>query len=656
MMKRHDRELGMDRPISRRDFLSGVAAGAAGLLVGPRWLRAAEPGSPAPGLAHDYYPPALTGLRGSHEGSYAVAHALRDGTLRLDGSAGDNTGERYDLIVVGAGISGLAAAYYYRQAVGPDARILILDNHDDFGGHAKRNEFTVGERTLLSFGGTWSIESPGPYSVNAKALIEALGVDVKGFAKVVDRRLYRNLGLGPGVFFDRETFGVDRLVPRPHTTGWLGKAADAVAMRRFLAETPLAAAAQEDLLRLYQAEIDYMPGLSSDEKKARLARISYRDYLTQVAKCDDGVLPFLQTLPHGLYGVGIDAVPAQDAWGLGYPGFGGLQLDRTPGPGMNHDALHGVAGDGESYFYHFPDGNATIARLLVRELVPGAIPGDSVDDIVTSRADYARLDDADRDQRVRVRLNSTVVRVAHAGDPNAASEVEVAYVTGDKLARVRGARVVLACWNNMIPRICPDLPAAQCEALAYGAKVPLVYTNVAVRNWRAFAKLKVSAIEAPGSYHTGVQLDMPVSIGDYQCSRSPDDPIVVCLSRTPCRPGLPARDQHRAGRQELLETQFADMERWTRDQMGRMLGAGGFDPASDILAITVNRWPHGYAYQYNSLWDPFWLEGGEPPCAIARKPFGCIAIANADAAAYAYTDGAIDMAQRAVQDVLAVRS
>jgi spermidine dehydrogenase len=654
MTKRRDRELGMDRPISRRDFLSGIAVGAAGLLVGPQWLRAAEPDARSPALAHDYYPPALTGLRGSHLGSFEVAHALRSGELRLDMQTAIDTGERYDLVVVGGGISGLAAAYYFRQAAGADARILILDNHDDFGGHAKRNEFTVGDRTLVSFGGTWSIDSPRAYSPTAKQLIDALGIDVQGFGKVVDRRLYRSLGLGPAVFFDRETFGADRLVPRPNHTGWLGKAADAVAMRRFLAATPLSAAAQADLLRLQHGDVDYLPGLGSDAKKARLARMSYRDYLTEIAKCDPGVVSFLQALPRGLYGVGIDAVPAQDAWGLGYPGFDGLRLDRKPGPGMNYDALHSVTEGGEAYFYHFPDGNATIARLLVRALIPAALPGDSVEDIVTTRADYARLDAAG--QPVRVRLNSTAVRVAHAGDPASASEVEVDYVTGGSLERVRGARVVLACWNSVIPYICTELPAAQREALAYGAKVPLVYTNVVVRNWHAFLKLKVSQIEGPGSCYTGVALDLPVSIGDYRCTRSPDDPIVVCLSRTPCRPGLPAREQHRVGRQELLDTPFPEMERQVREQLARQLGPGGFDPASDILAITVNRWPHGYAYQYNSLWDPFWLEGGATPCAIGRKPFGRIAIANADAAAYAYTDGAIDMAQRAVQEVLATTS
>ena len=648
-----DRELGMNRPIARRDFLNGMAWGMAGLLA-PRWLPAVGLDEFAPERAPDYYPPGLTGLRGSHEGSYAVAHAIRDGDFPASAGAPPDSGESYDLVVVGGGISGLSAAYFYRKAAGPSARVLILENHDDFGGHAKRNEFKVGGRTIIGFGGTWAIDSPGPYSANAKGLIEELGIDVKGFSKSVDWGLYSSLGLGPAVFFDEETFGTDRLVLRSRgRSRSAGAEADPDALKQFLAQAPLSDVARRDLLRLHLESIDYMPGISSDEKKARLARMSYADYLTKVAKCDPSVLPLLQTMPHGFYGVGIDAVPAQDAWGLGYPGFRGLKLNPKPGRGMNRDAMKDNTGN-ESYFAHFPDGNATIARLLVRQLVPGAIPRGNVSELVTARVDYARLDDAS--SPVRIRLNSTVVRVAHRGDPATAREVEVRYMRAGKLKSVRATRVVLACWNGVIPYICPELPEAQRKALSYGTKVPIVYTNVVVRNWTAFAKLKVSTIDSPGSYHTGANLDMAVSIGDYRCSRSPEEPIVVCLSRTPCWPGLPARDQHRAGRAELLSTPFPVMERKIRDQMARMLGGGGFDPATDILAITVNRWPHGYAYQYNSLWDPFWLEGGELPCVAGRQPHGRIAIANADAGAYAYTDGAIDLAQRAVQEVLAVKA
>ena len=203
----------------------------------------------------------------------------------------------------------------------------------------------------------------------------------------------------------------------------------------------------------------------------------------------------------------------------------------------------------------------------------------------------------------------------------------------------------------VIPYICEELPQKQKDALASAQKVPLLYTNVALRNWTSFQKLKTNAVYAPGCYHTRVALDLAVSIGGYECARKPEEPIVVHMMKTPCQPGQPAREQHTAGRIELYNTTFETMERKIRDQLARTLGAGGFDPARDIAAITVNRWPHGYAYEYNSLWDSFWLEGGETPCEVARKPFGRIAIANADAGAYAYTDEAINQAWRAVGEL-----
>ena len=640
MTRPSDTDLGMDRPITRRDFLNGVALGLGGAALLPDALWAFPAEDWAPEKAPGYYPPGLTGLRGSHEGSYAAAHELRDGTFWEKAGPPHDTGERYDLVVVGAGISGLAAAHLFRERAGRRARILVLDNHDDFGGHAKRNELAVQGRTFLGYGGTFSIESAAPYSAVARRLVSELGIEVSRSAQVLDRGLYPGLGLRPAVFFDRETFGADRLTGDP---------ASAEAWERFAAEAPLSDAAKRDLARLLQESIDYMPGLGSSEKKARLARMSYADFLTKLAAADKGVLALLQARPHLLYGVGIDAVPAQDAWGLGYPGFKGLGLDPSPGPGMNRDAIPNTEAE---YFFHFPDGNASIARLLVRRLIPAALPGRSADDVVTARADYARLDDAS--SRVRIRLNSTAVRVAHRGDPARAREVEVAYLRGGALRTVRASRCILACWNGVIPYLCPELPERQREALAYGTKVPIVYTNVLLRSWTAFTRLGVSSVYAPGSYHSEVSLDLPVSIGDYRCAGSPDEPIVVHMGRTPCSPGLPARDQHRAGRFELMDASFETFERNIRDQLGRMLGAGGFDPAREIAAITVNRWPHGYAYQYNSLFDPFWLEGGELPCVTGRQPFGRIAIANADADAYAYTDASIDQAHRAVQELMAL--
>ena len=644
-----DKDLGMNCGITRRDFLNGVAV-TAGAAVLPPHLLAALQHDPDPEKSSDYYPPALTGLRGSHVGSFEVAHSMRDGNFWKKAGKPTATGESFDLVVVGGGISGLAAAYFFRKA-NPGARVLILENHDDFGGHAKRNEFTVANRKLLGFGGTFSIESPAPYSSAAKSLVEDLGIDVYSYPKYVNKDLYRSLGLRPGIFFDKETFSSDRLVPNPAPMGG-GESGDATTdsagvWKRFNEQAPLSERARQDLRRLTFEGKDYYPGLSADQKKALMARTSYARFLTEVAGVSAEIVKLYQAAPHGLFGVGIDAVSAQDAWGLGFPGFSGMKLGPVIGKGMNRDAIPNAEAD--KYFFHFPDGNASITRLLVRKLIPEAIPGNSIIDLVTTKADYAKLDQPSA--AVRVRLNSTAVAVKHVGDRAGATEVEIAYSRLGKLYSVRSSYAVLACWNMVIPYICPELPQKQKEALHSAAKVPLLYTNVALHNWTAFQKLNTSSVYCPGLYHTAFNLDLPVSIGDYHCSKTPAEPILIHMMKTPCRPGLPARDQHRLGRIELFVTEFSTMERKIREDLARVLGPGGFDPARDIAAITVNRWPHGYAYEYNSLFDKFWLEGGELPCEVARQPFGRITIANADAGAYAYTDGAIDQAWRAVQEL-----
>ena len=649
MRDSRDRELGLGRAITRRDFLNGVAL-TVGAAIVPSPLYGAFDAADSVKLA-DYYPPALTGLRGSHVGSFEVAHSVRDGTFWDDAPKPVDTGESYDLVIVGAGISGLSAAHFFRKTAGPSAKILILDNHDDFGGHAKRNEFRVGNQFRLGFGGTFSIESPAPYSAVAKGLVEELGIDVPSFPKYVSRGLYRALGLEPQIFFDKETFGSDKLVvnPRPSSISeTVDKAAgEAERWKRFMAEAPLSDAAKRDIDRLYHDKADYLPGLSSDEKKARLARMSYASFLTDVIKVHEQVVQLFQAMPQPLFGVGIDAVAAQDAWGLELPGFSGMNLDLSPGKGMNRDAIPNE--EAEKYFFHFPDGNASIARMLVRKLIPGAIPGNSAQDIVLARADYSKLDDAP--SPVRIRLNSTAVRVKHLGNPGSAKEVEITYASRGKVYTVKAGHCILACWHVVIPYICDELPGKQKAALGEAAKVPLLYTNVALRNWTSFQKLGASSVYAPGGYHTFFTLDVPVSIGGYEFPKKPEESIVIHMMKTPCKPGRPARDQHRIGRGELFMTTFETIERKIREQLARTLEPGGFDPARDISAITVNRWPHGYAYEYNSLWDPFWLEGGEIPCEVARKSFGRIAIANADADAYAYTDCAIDQAWRAVGEI-----
>jgi spermidine dehydrogenase len=633
-----DKELGMDRHITRRDFMNGAAMAIAA-AVAPHSLLAqgATEAQDIPG----YDPPAAHGLRGSHPGAFEVAHRLRDGTFWNTAGQPESSGESYDLIVVGGGISGLSSARFFHQAAGKTARVLILENHDDFGGHAKRNEFQADKTFMLGFGGTFSIESPAPYSPVAQGVVRDLGIDVSSYSRHLDSKLYASLGLKQKIFFDQETFGADRLVVKPSP-----KRGEKM-WHEFESQAPLTDKTKADLKRLYALDEDLMPGLSSEHKKAKLARMSYADYLTKLVRVEPQVVTILDPEQKSLYGVGIDAISAQDAWGLDMPGFEGLKLTPGPGPGMGRDAIPNE--EAEKYFFHFPDGNSSIARLMVRSLIPEAVPGKSADDIVTSQIRYEELDRPGKPTRIR--LNSTVVRVRHEGDASTAKEVEVTYMQQGRLYTVKAAHCILACWHPVIPYIAGELPAPQLAALRSAEKVPIVYTNVALRNWQSFVRLETRSVTAPGCYFTDFGLDRRVSIGNYHCTKSPEEPIVLTMERYPCSPGLPARGQHRAGRADLYATSFETFERKIREQLARSIGAGGFDPARDIEAITVNRWPHGYAYQYNSLWDPFWLEGGPLPCVEARKPFGRIAIANADADAYAYTDCAINQAYRAVNEL-----
>ena len=631
-------QLGAQRDIPRRDFLQGALVGAAGVLA-PTWLsgtRAAQPGAAAqdqPG----YYPPLLNGLRGSHAGSFEAAHALRDGAAV---PAIAEAGEDYDLVVVGAGISGLAAAHFYQSRTGGRSRILILDNHDDFGGHAKRNEFNLGGRIQLLNGGTLEVDSPHAYSATATGLLQELGVDIPALVarKAENRDYYQSLGLRLGAFLDAETFGSDQLI--------VGM--EDVPMRKLLRHAQLSARTKEDIARVEEGHADFMPGVSGPEKKERLSRMSYRDFMRDLVKVDEKTLAFYQPISHQEFAVGIDAISALDAWAYGLPGFDGMKLPKGAIPRMGPTPA-GYLVHGGSPKFHFPDGNATFARLLVRRLVPAAIPGHTAEDIVTARADYSQLDRPG--QPVRIRLSSMVVNVRNQGSVAQPTGVEITYLRAGSATKVRAKQCVLASWNMMIPYLCPELPDAQKAALHSLVKAPLVYTSVAVRNWQPFVKLGIREIYGPGSFYTTLWLNQKVDIGAYHTYAHPDEPTLLHMLRTPCAPGLPEHEQNKVGRAQLLATSFATFEQETRGQMQRILGPGGFDAERDIEAITVNRWPHGYTPEYNPLFEPLVPES-QAPHVIGRARFGNITIANADSGGYGYTDGAIDQAARAVHELL----
>ncbi len=608
----------MTRKITRRDFLNGTQVAIGAAMLSP-WTELLG-GMPAPGSDSHYYPPALTGLRGAHAGSWEAMHARVAGKSWPSGKPRED----YDLVVVGGGISGLSAAHFYRQQH-RGARVLILDNHDDFGGHAKRNEFSINGDTRIGYGGTESIDTPSAYSRVAKQLLVDLGIDTNKFYQAFDQELYSSLGLSKGIVFDKDTFGEQKLVVGYGKISW----------EEFASRTPLNEQARKDLVRIQTEKTDYLPGLSPEEKREKLHKVSYETFLRDYAGVDPQLIEMYRKWGTSFWCVGIDEIPATSVQSYD----GGM-------PGLDHTLLReGSRGD-EPYIFHFPDGNASVARLLVRSMIPDALPGSTMEDAVTSRLDYSRLDKDG--QAVRIRLNSSAVNVLHSPDQKT---VDVTYVRGQDAYTVRARHCVMACYNAAIPYLCPELGDSQKAGLAYNVKTPLCYVKVLVPNWRPFARLGMDFAYYTKDFYKQVELDYPVSLGKYRGSMTPDDPMVLHMCHVPFFADIKGPEQWRQGRRQLLSTPFSVFEYHVRDQLDQALSGAGFDSERDIHAITVNRWPHGYAYSPDLTWEPEWKSEAEKPWVIGRQAFGRISIANSDAGAKADTNAAISQAYRAVTDL-----
>ena len=573
-----------------------------------------------------YYPPSLTGLRGSHPGSNTHAHAIAL-AQQSDWGPVTKVNERYDLVVVGGGISGLAAAYFYQQKYGADKKILVLDNHDDFGGHAKRNEHTIGGKTLITYGGSQTIVEPKHASSVVRALFEDIGVDTERFDTAYDRDFFRRNNLGAVTYFNSEVFGEDKVVRHPfcnypnYIEGMVmrGKLSNEEAAR----QAPLSERGKEQLLRVLNGGLQSID-VREEGLSDHVASHSYFDYLKNTLGVDDpGVLRMARHSGLDWASTGTDLMSIGTAKGCGALGF----------------APKAVYDEDNPYNCHFPDGNAGVARALVKKLVPGVAEGESAEELVLSKFDYSELDRSGN--AVRIRLNSTVVNVRHAGDPEDSSEVFVDYMGGDEPHRVQASSVVMACYNMMIPHIVSGLPEAQAAALKLQTKSPLQYTTVGLENWRAMKEMEIGMAMSPGNMHQAVLMDFPVSMGGYEYTETPDDPCVLQMISCPYGTvGAPRLEQYREARYRMLSLQLSDYEEEIRSHLGGMLRSDLFDFDRDVESITVNRWGHGYT-----------VGGPGNSTRIGRQPFGRITIANCDSAPGADMKTAIDMASRAVNEL-----
>ena len=631
----------MATQITRRDLLNGMAISAVGAML-PAY--AGEPkvrldSSMRPGGPSTYYPPTLTGMRGSHAGSFEVAHALAWEGQKPD--AYESLDEHYDLVVVGAGMSGLAAAWYYLKKAGPEARVLVLDNHDDFGGHAKRNEFHHKDRMILSLGGAQNLDNPSNYGDIAGSLLIDLGIDEAAIAKMAantpdDYVLGGKLGGDVGLTVPD---GDEHLTIGGHWLKFFHGRGDYQAGVRDL---PIPEEQKDKLVAFFGGEKDFLDDLSLTKKWDYVNNTSYNQFLVDRVGLSVDTIPILNAHllilngPSGWNHTVLEGILA------GSPGLRAMGWLADFVDSIGAMLLDELAGD----IRMFPDGNASVARLLVQKMIPDVAPNmKGFEDVAIARFNYGALDQAD--QSTRIRLNSTVVGVREVDD-----YVQIDYVQQGKPLRITANHCVLACYNNLIPALCPEMSDAQKSGLGYGVRIPFVYANILLENGRAFSELGVQITQCPYDPFQWVSAAPTVTSGGYEPPRGPDDPMVVFMMASP----TPAdgtegttRDLLRLGRHKIYASTFDDYEQQIREQLQKMLGKHGFNHEADIKAITVNRIPHGYAYWYQGLDDPEWEEG-QAPHEIGRQQFGRISIANTDSEVTPLMNAAFDAAHRAVEE------
>lgn len=619
--------------ITRRDFLDGIALAGGAMALSP--LQALADSQDVT-HASQFYPPSLTGLRGNHPGSFEVAHALAREGQRPDEF--ELLDEAYDLVVVGAGISGLTAAYLFRKQYGPNAKILILDNHDDFGGHAKRNEFSAQGHMLLGVGGSLNLEQAAMGEAEV-SLLEEIGVNFTELRESVEPGyIIHDPMARHGIYLNRAVYGSDRSVIADWNLLWAGIGDFEGAIRSL----KLSKADEQGLIALISGDNDFLDDIPIADRERFSRKMSYATFLRERVGLSEQAIKITEPWVKALHCAGAEAVSIQEVFRAGAPGLNTL-LPMAASGGDEESV------DPDAYRYPmFPDGNASVARLLVRQLIPAVVGGDLTQNVVTSQFDYSQLDR--EGELVRLRLNSTAVNVRNLAD----EQVEVAYVAKGQAQAVRAKHCILAGYGGIVPHLCPELPKAQKEHLAYGVKAPFICTNVLLRNSEAVRKAGVSGYQCPGSFYSLLASAPPVNVGDFRVPSEANDPMVMWMLHAPTPQvtnGMSARDAYRLGRHKLLSMSFEEIEVATITQMTGMFGSAGFDAGRDVEAITVNRWAHGYAYEYMDLHDPDWPKG-EAPHELGRKPIGRIAIANSDAEAAAYVQAAIKAARRAVNELL----
>lgn len=631
--------------ITRRDFVGGTLIGSGAALLG-----AAAPGAistanaqtiaaPLTGLDKSWTGPGGTGdyarANGNTHDVVNAAHTFRNGDFNARVGAAANTGEHYDLVVVGAGFAGCTAAYEFLKKR-PDARVLIFDNHAMFGGEARQNEFDVDGYKLWgpqgSTGAVWPLEGAKKIEMYSH-LWEELGLPTE---------FEWQQATGTIIKIPKDTYSPMHLTWEGTDLGWFHEGHEMARnpwSNRFR-DVPISDKTKQDLLWM---EVYRQPPEREDWAEW-LDSMTYKEFLKNEmgidnADVDNYLNPFAAAMGCGL---GTDVISAYQAFNFIQPGV--MQYGRQFGIGDPTDYVHLAS---------FPGGNTGILRHIVQRIIPDVF-GDAktLTEVLSNPVNWDSLDKAD--QPARMRLNSLVVNVRHDGSVANAKQVAVTYLNDGKMRRVSADRVIMAGQQHLNKRVVSDLPANYVNAMEQFRHAPMMVVNVAVRNWKFMDKLGVASVRWFGDdlgWFTTLRRQMILD-GEEPMPLDPEKPTVLTMYNSFCLPGLPIEQQTVAARMQMFAMSYAVIEKQIRDQFTKMFGSAGFDADRDIAGITVNRQGHAYVVTPPGFF--FGKNGNPAPSDVLREPHGRIAFAHAELLGYQMWEGAVHEAERAAEQMLAI--
>jgi spermidine dehydrogenase len=625
---REDKALGMDQPISRRDFLNSTLLASGSLLmssIAPMQLLGEEDEWTGYGGVGDY-----SKSNGNTLEILSAGHRVRDGAFdRLPADIVD-TGEIYDCVVVGGGISGLAAALFFLRKSGKNRKCLVLDNHPIFGGEAKRNEFMVDGHRLMAHQGSAVFFVQYPHSFLGR-FYDSIGLKTPklqyqkwaggGKEMPLSKTPYDMVGSEPATY--GLYFGA-KFTQKPGT--WLvdpwGKK---------LEGAPISESARAELLkwRAGPLQAEKRPQYFGDEISRHLDSITLEDHMMQrFGISRETIRTFLSPVEGGGSGLGPDALSAYADYAA--------------------DMLHPLKSEDTDQM--FPGGNTGIARLMVKTLIPRSIAGDdSMEAVCRNNIDFGALDQPN--SAARIRLNSTAVWVRHDGDAEKSESVTIVYTRAGKTYRVKARTVVMAGGGWTTKHVVRDLPQAQQDAYGQFYRSPCMMANVALRSWRFLYDMGMTGFRWFDGIGNYTEVRKTALIGADSATIGPDSPVVLPLKVLYSYPGLPAADQGHRGRGEMLATPFREYERQIREQFTDMFGRSGFDARRNIKGIILNRWGHAYLNPQPGFF--FGKDGKPAPSDVLRgTPFGRITFANTDLAGIMDHRCSILEAERAVGQLL----